>query len=97
MFQYHPATNDCSIEEVNAEFQKLKTAFEMPRIYMAAYFSDLIYDIDMACQVFLCGEKGEASEASVQAQEDQTIMVEAIKMSLKTSGAFKVYFCLSIS
>ena len=93
----HPTTEDCPIEEVNDEFQKLKTAFEIPRIYMAAYFSDLIYDIDMACQVFLCGEKNEASEASVQAQEDQTIMVEAIKMSLKTSGAIKVYFCLSIS
>ena len=51
----------------------------MPRIYMAGYFANLIYDIDMACQVFLCGEKDEASEAAVQALEDQTVMVEAIK------------------
>ena len=72
-------TAECSMNVVQAELEHLKSAFEGPRIYMTGYFADLIYKVDMECQAFLVEQKGEESEASIKAWDDQSVIVDAIK------------------
>ena len=68
-----------SNEVVQAELKHLKSAFEGPRLYMAGYFSDLIYKVDMECQLYLAEQEDQKSEASIQAWDDQSAIVDAIK------------------
>ena len=68
---------ECSKEVVQAE---LKSAFEGPRLYMAGYFSDFIYKVDIECQLYLTEQVDDKSEASIQAWDDQSAIVDAIKI-----------------
>ena len=70
---------ECSMEVVQAEMKHLKSAFEGPRLYMAGYFSDFIYEVDIECQAFLAKQEDEKNEASIQAWDDQSAIVDAIK------------------
>ena len=70
----------CTKEGVKAELKKLKSALEGPRLYMAGYFSDFIYNVDMECQLYLAKKEDEKSEASIQAWDDQSAIVDAIKI-----------------
>ena len=71
---------ECSKEVVQAELQHLKSAFEGPRLYMVGYFSDFIYNVDMECQLYLAKQEDQKSEASIQAWDDQSAIVDAIKL-----------------
>ena len=42
------------------------------------YFEDLIYGVDRECQLY-CRQEDEKSEASIQACDDQSVIVDAIK------------------
>ena len=71
--------SECSMELVQAELKKLKSAFEGPRLYMVAYFSDMIYNVDMECQLYLAKQEDDKSKASIQAWDDQSAIVDEIK------------------
>ena len=73
------STTERSMDVVKAELKHLKSAFEVPRLYMAGYFSDLIYEVDIECQAFLAEQEDDKSEVSIQAWDDQSVIVDAIK------------------
>ena len=72
-------TTECSKELVQAKLMHLKSAFEGPRLYMAGYFSDLINEVDMKCKMFLAEQLDTKNEASIQAWDDQSVIIDAIK------------------
>ena len=69
----------CSMEGVKAELKHLKSALEGPRLYMFEYFEYLIHNVDMECLAFLAKQKDDKSEMSIQAWEEQSVIVDAIK------------------
>ena len=51
-------------------------------IYMADYFSILIHDVDMECEIFLAEQVDRESKASIQVWDDHSAIVKAIKSEL---------------
>jgi hypothetical protein len=80
--------NELSSTELSVVFNKLKTAFAQPRMHIEEYFSDLLNQVDMACEIYLNPSDkaidnltdNELSERTEQARNDQVAIVDAIKV-----------------